>query len=134
MLRLLRSLFQIFSKSNKHGNKQSFFARLNNAIFSASETNSKISSARLQSFILVAPILFMVLCFMIIEMWNFIHCMKVDKEYNISNEIIIIFFGICGHHLSILFSRKQTSSISDVQEDIDTVRNGKRKEENPEEN
>lgn len=77
-----------------------------------------ISSVRLQSYIILFPILLMVLVFLIIEIWSFIHAIRHGDEYQLSSEIIIVFGMMLGHHLSILFSRTKNPSIAEIKGSI----------------
>ena len=73
-----------------------------------------ISSVRLQSYIILFPILLMVLVFLIIEIWSFIHAIKHGTEYKLSSEIIIVFGMMLSHHLAILFSRSKSQSVAEL--------------------
>lgn len=73
-----------------------------------------ISSVRLQSYIILFPILMMVLVFLIIEIWSFAHAIQHGDEYKLSSEIIIVFGMMLSHHLAILFSRSKSQSIGEL--------------------
>lgn len=81
-------------------------------------TSNKVSSVRLQSYIILFPILLMVLVFLIIEIWSFIHAIKTASEYKMSSEIIIVFGMTLSHHITILFSRSKVTTVSDVKKSI----------------
>jgi len=76
--------------------------------------NNATSSVRLQSYIILFPIVFTILIFLAIEIWAFIHAIKTDKEYKLSSEIIIVFGMTLSHHLAILFSRTKSQSIAEI--------------------
>lgn len=73
-----------------------------------------ISSVRLQSYIILFPILLMVLVFLIIEIWSFIHAIRHGAEYKLSSEVIIVFGMMLSHHLAILFSRSKSQSVAEL--------------------
>lgn len=78
-------------------------------------TSNKVSSSRVQSYIILFPILLMVLVFLIIEIWAFGHAIKHGIDYKLSSEIIIVFGMMLSHHLAILFSRTKSQSIAELQ-------------------
>lgn len=78
-------------------------------------TSNKVSSSRVQSYIILFPILLMVLVFLIIEIWAFGHAIKNGIDYKLSSEIIIVFGMMLSHHLAILFSRTKSQSIAELQ-------------------
>lgn len=94
-------------------------------------TSNKVSSSRVQSYIILFPILLMVLVFLIIEIWAFGHAIKNGIDYKLSSEIIIVFGMMLGHHLSILFSRTKTPSITEVKTGIAEI-SGDKTEDKPE--
>jgi len=91
-------------------------------------TSNKVSSSRVQSYIILFPILLMVLVFLIIEIWAFGHAIKHGIDYKLSSEIIIVFGMMLGHHLSILFSRTKTPSITEVKTGIAEISGDKTEE------
>jgi hypothetical protein len=78
-------------------------------------TSNKVSSSRVQSYIILFPILLMVLVFLVIEIWAFGHAIKNGIDYKLSSEIIIVFGMMLSHHLAILFSRTKSQSIAELQ-------------------
>lgn len=76
--------------------------------------SDETSSARLQSYIVLLPILLMILVVMSIEIFQFGHSIYIDKPYVLSNEFIITFGMILSHHLAILFSRKKSQSLDEI--------------------
>ncbi len=94
--------------------KLPFINKILNKISLSVLSDNKNSSSRIQSYILLAPILAMTLIFIIIEVWQFIHCINIGKDYYISSEIIIIFGMILSHHLALVFSRKNSQSIKEI--------------------
>jgi len=95
---------QIFTK---------FFEKIG---FSIQEGNLH-SSTRLQSYIILTPILLMTLIFIGFEITTFGVCIYSGTIYKISTEIIVIFGMLLSHHLAILFSRKKSQSIQDIKGD-----------------
>jgi uncharacterized membrane protein YwaF len=85
--------------------------------------NHDVSAARLQSYLIILPILLLVITFLLIEIWSFMHSIQTlpNTPYHLSNEIIIIFGMLLAHHLSILFSRNKPTSITDVKSSITTI-------------
>lgn len=81
--------------------------------FSILEGN-KHSSSRLQSYIVLLPILFMSIIFIGFEITSFIVCMYSGADYYISSEIIVIFGMLLSHHLALIFSRKKSQSIEEI--------------------
>lgn len=73
-----------------------------------------ISSVRLQSYLILLPILMMVLVFLTIEIWSFVHAIKHGVPYRLSSEIIIVFGMMLSHHLAILFSRTKSQSVAEI--------------------
>jgi hypothetical protein len=72
------------------------------------------STIRIQSYLVLAPILLCVLIFLIIEIWSFIHAIKHGNAYRLSNEIIVVFGMTLSHHLAVLFQRTKSQSILDI--------------------
>lgn len=72
------------------------------------------SSVRVQSYIILLPILVMVVVFLVIEMWSFVHAIKNGLPYRLSNEIIVVFGMILSHHVGLLFSRSKSQSIAEI--------------------
>lgn len=85
--------------------------------------SNDVSTARLQSYLIVLPILLMIIAFLFIEIWSFGHSIKTGKEYHLSNEIIIIFGMNLSHHLAILFSRNKSQSVKELNNDNSTEEN-----------
>lgn len=83
-------------------------------IASSVNSNTPVSSVRVQSYIMMLPILLMVAVFVIIELAAFIHSVRKDNEYHISNEIIVIFAMNLSHHLAILFSRSKSQGLAEL--------------------
>lgn len=76
---------------------------------------NKNSTPRIQSYIILVPILIMSIAFLFIEMWDFGYTMYAGNgDYHISTEIIIIFGMLLSHHLALIFSRKNSQSITDI--------------------
>lgn len=84
--------------------------------------STKVSTARLQSYLMMFPILAMVFVFLVIEIWAFAHTINAGKDYRLSNEIILVFGMMLAHHLSILFSRSKNPSIGDITQDIGSLK------------
>ena len=76
--------------------------------------DNNVSSVRIQSYIILLPILIMTAIFLIIEIWDFIYTISSKGDYTISTEIIVIFGMLLSHHLAVMFSRKNSQSISDL--------------------
>ncbi len=72
------------------------------------------STPRIQSYIVLLPILFMTLIFVIIEVWSFIHSITCGADYHISSEILVVFGMLLSHHLAIIFSRKKSQGIEEL--------------------
>jgi hypothetical protein len=83
--------------------------------------SNKVSTSRLQSYLIILPILVMIATFLIIELWSFVHAIQHGLPYRLSNEIIVVFSLVLGHHLSILFSRNKPSSISEIKSEISNI-------------
>lgn len=108
MKRLFSTLFQKIGFSILEGNKH--------------------SSSRIQSYIVLAPIILMALIFLGFEITAFAFCIYAGKTYIISSEIIIIYGMLLSHHLALVFSRKTSQSIGDIKGDQSNIL--KEKEEN----
>jgi len=111
---------------------QSVLLKIANSVAS----DNLVSSTRVQSYIILLPILIMVITFLIIEMWSFIHAIKNGVEYKLSSEIIIVFGMILSHHLAILFSRTKSQSVAELKGDVAVVEEpalvvDEKKEDNP---
>ena len=76
--------------------------------------DTTVSTTRLQSYLILLPILIMVFVFLFIEIWSFFHAINADKPYVLSNEIIVVFGMLLSHHLGILFSRNKVQSIAEI--------------------
>lgn len=63
------------------------------------------STHRLQSYILIIPILLMVITFLVIEISQFIVAVHTGIPYRISTEIIVTFGMLLTHHISVLFQK-----------------------------
>lgn len=79
------------------------------------------STVRIQSYLVLLPILIMIVVFLTIEIWRFIHYLKIDKDFILSNEIIIVFFGVLSHHLAVLFQRNKSQSITSLKDGLKDV-------------
>ncbi len=101
------------------------------AKISASISTSEISSVRIQSYIILLPIILMSIVFVIIEVWSFIHAIYNDKSYVLSNEIIVVFGMILSHHLAILFSRSKTAGMDEIKSNIDDIKSAITSNNNP---
>ena len=93
--------------------KQLFTKLFEKIGFSIKEGNV-YSSVRLQSFIILLPILLMTFTFIGFEITTFAMCIYLGKAYYISSEIIVIFGMILSHHLALVFSRKKSQSIAEI--------------------
>ena len=94
--------------------KSKIISKILNKIALSLLPSSKISTNRIQSYILLLPILCMSVIFTGIEVYQFFHCINSDKDYYLSAEIIIVFGMILSHHLAILFSRSKSQSINEI--------------------
>ena len=81
---------------------------------SIDSTDPTVSTSRLQSYLILLPIIIMVVVFLVIELWSFIHALSTGKPYVLSNEIIVVFGMLLSHHLGILFSRNKSQSIGEL--------------------
>lgn len=90
------------------------FNTIFNKISHSVDTSNSVSTSRVQTYMIIVPIIIMVFTFLIIEMWSFIHAIKVDKEYRLSNEIIVVFGMVLSHHLAILFNRTKSQSLKEL--------------------
>lgn len=95
---------------------QSILLRIANSVVADNPT----SSTRVQSYIILFPILLSVMVFLIIEMWSFIHAIKCGTAYHLSNEIIIIFGMILAHHITIIYGRTKSNETNDTNSLIDS--------------
>jgi len=77
-------------------------------------STNTVSSVRVQSYLVLLPVILMVLVFLIIEIWSFIHAIRSDGDYKLSSEIIIVFGMMLSHHLAVLFSRTRSQSIKEI--------------------
>ncbi|TXG82223.1 MAG: hypothetical protein E6R13_05340 [Spirochaetes bacterium] len=91
-----------------------FIQKILSRIALSSIEGNNHSSARIQSYIILVPILVMCLIFVGFEATNFGICLYTGKPYVISTEIIVIFGMILSHHLAILFSRKKSQGIDEI--------------------
>jgi hypothetical protein len=102
---------------------KSAIASINRLIVKSVSTD-EVSSARLSSFMILAPIQMMILVVILIELVAFGTSIYHGKDYVLSNEFIITFGMILSHHLAILFSRTKSQSRKELAE-------GDSKEEEP---
>lgn len=79
--------------------------------------SNDVSTSRLQSYLIVIPILLMIVVFLGIEIWAFAHSIHAGIPYKLSNEIIVVFYGTLSHHLAILFSRNKAQGIKELTEE-----------------
>jgi hypothetical protein len=98
-MRLIKNLLAIFFKGT--------FAKISDSIGEHTET----SSVRLQSYLVLIPIILMVIVFLMIEIWAFIHAAYIGADYVLSSEIIVVFGMVLSHHLALLFSRSKDGAI-----------------------
>lgn len=80
----------------------------------ASIQGNKNSTPRVQSFLLLLPILFMAFSYIAFEYFRFIISIKNGVHFNISAESIIIYGMLLSHHLALVFSRKTSQSIEEI--------------------
>jgi hypothetical protein len=81
--------------------------------FSVLEGNAH-STPRIQSYIVLLPILIMSFTFLGFEMYTFFHLMALGKDYFISSEIIVVYGMLLSHQLALVFSRKKNQSIKEI--------------------
>lgn len=81
-------------------------------ISKSTTADNLVSSTRIQSFIILVPILIMCFIFICIEIAYFLFSIRNGTEYHISTEIIVIFGMILSHHLAIMFQRKTIPPIT----------------------
>ena len=113
--------------------KNNILSKIYNKIAASINGNSnRVSSTRIQAYIILFPILIMVAIFLIIEIVAFGNSLYHHIDYHISNEIIIIFGMLLAHHLSILFSRTKSTTASEVEEQINEINNDEIIEESAE--
>ena len=93
---------------------KSIFSTIYKSVDGSSNT---VSSVRVQSYLLLLPILLMSFCFIGIEVWSFLHSKKTGGIYHISNEIIVVFGMVLSHHLALLFNRNKAQSIAEIKGD-----------------
>lgn len=72
------------------------------------------STVRIQSYLILLPILLTMLVFLVIEVWSFIHAIKLGTAYRLSNEIIVVFGMVLSHHLAVLFQRNKSQGIGEI--------------------
>jgi len=92
-----------------------------NRISQATMSGNAVSSSRVQSFILIVPVLIMIFVSISLEIADFVFAKAHDKEYIISTEFIIIFGMVLSHHLALVFSRSQSQPISEISGNIQTT-------------
>lgn len=87
------------------------------------EENNLVSSARMQSYLVLAGILTAAFTSCTIEVVNAFRSWTTHEVYKISNEFIVIFGMLLSHHLGILFSRKDPAPpvTTPAQNDLGTV-------------
>jgi hypothetical protein len=81
-------------------------------------SSEKVSSIRIQAFILLFPVVSASFIFITIELINAIIAWKNNIPYIPSNESIIIFGMILSHHISVLFSRSKPQNYYSIDTDI----------------
>lgn len=98
--------------------KNNILTKIYNKIsLSLNGNSNRISSTRIQAYLIAFSILMMNIVFLLIEIIQFGNALYHHKDYVISNEMIIIFGMILSHHLAILFSRtKSTIESENVKE------------------
>jgi len=77
-------------------------------------SDNSVSSTRIQSYLLLFAILLMIFVFVTIELWSFIHAIHSGQPYVMSSQFIIVFGMVLAHHLSVLFQRPKSQSVSDL--------------------
>lgn len=92
------------------------FKKIVDLINTSVDSQTSISSVRVQSYLIVPMIILFVMTFIMIEIWSFVHGIRTGGNYAISNEIIIIFGMMLSHHLAILFSRSKSQSMKELKE------------------
>ena len=73
-------------------------------------TSNKVSSTRIQSYVMLSLVVASAVAFIAIEIWNAAMSWSCDKPYAISNEIIIVFGMLLSHHIGILFNRNRAKA------------------------
>ena len=82
------------------------------------------STSRLQSYIVLIPVLLMTLIFISIEIFSIVNSIINSTEYIISNEILIVYGMLLSHHLALVFSRRDT-----ITTDINTITESENEED-----
>jgi len=91
-----------------------FISKILSKIAASSIQGNTTSTPRVQSYIILVPILLMSTIFIGFEVSHLIYCLYYTKDYVISSEIIIIFGMLLSHHLALIFSRRKSQSIEDI--------------------
>jgi hypothetical protein len=89
---------------------KTMFKKLLHTISLSVLSDNTHSSARIQAYIILLPVLLMSLMFIVIEVTRIVYCFMHDGvKYEISSEIIIIYGMLLSHHLALLFSRRSNN-------------------------
>ena len=81
------------------------------------------SSTRLQSYLVLVPVILTSFIFVIIEIVNAILTWNTGKIYSPTNQIIIAYSMILAHHISVLFSRQKSQKPEEPKPDEEIVKN-----------
>lgn len=94
----------------------------------------KVSTSRVQSFIILIPILVFSFSYLIFGYISFIFSLYKGIPFVISTESIVIFGMLLSHHLALVFSRRSSQSIEEIKgqkkDSIDEIESDENVEEN----
>jgi hypothetical protein len=85
------------------------------------KSDSKISSTRIQTYIMLISVILSTAAFLAIEIANAVVAWFNNKPYVVSSESIIIFGMILSHHLGMMFSKPKSYNPDDFNTQVDKI-------------
>lgn len=107
-----------FTKSFIYNYMKKFISKILQKISLSVLKDNTHSTHRVQSYVLMIPILLMVITFLAIEIYQFIFCIHTGLTYAISSEIIITFGMLLTHHITVLFQKDINNKNSDLVDNV----------------
>jgi hypothetical protein len=95
--------------------KKTIYAKFVSFIAQSAITSSKISSTRIQTYIMMLSVILSTAAFVGIELTNAFIAWLAGTTYIISSESIIIFGMILSHHLGMMFSKPKAYDAADFE-------------------
>jgi hypothetical protein len=118
---MLNILKKLATAPSVKGARKEITAKFISYIEESVKSDSKISSTRIQTYIMMISVILSTAAFLAIEIANAVVAWFNNKPYVISSESIIIFGMILSHHLGMMFSKPKSYNPDDFNTQVDKI-------------